>query len=58
MYITMYSDSNDIEGLIFEGHEGGKWTMRANGDRDINRFKMPGRPLGFGMYMGQGGTDN
>ena len=32
--------------------------MRANGDAQKPNFKMPGRPLGFGIFMGQGGTAN
>ena len=58
MYITVLSDSNDVEGLIFEGDKGTLWTMWANGDKNIARFQMKGRPLGFGIYMGQGGTQN
>ncbi len=58
MYITVYSDTNDIEGLVFEGDKGTIWTMRANGDKDIARFQMKGRPLGFGIFMGRGGTEN
>ena len=52
MYIEIYSDTNDIEGLVIYGDKGAVWTMRANGDREINKFRMGGRPLGFGIYMG------
>ena len=31
--------------------------MRANGAGNV-RFRMKGRPLGFGIYMGKGGTTN
>ena len=55
--IVIYSDSNDVEGLVFKGHLGTTWTMRANGKK-FTEFKMLGRPIGFGMYMGKGGTDN
>ena len=58
MYIEIYSDTNDIEGLVIYGNKGAVWTMRANGDKNINKFRMGGRPLGFGIYMGKGGTNN
>ena len=32
MYIKIYSDLNDIEGLEFTGNRGTVWTMRANGE--------------------------
>ena len=58
MYVEIFSDSNDIEGMILTGHLGTIWTMRANGARSSPVFQMAGRPIGFGMYMGYGGTDN
>ena len=58
MYTTVYSDSNDIEGFIFEGHLGTQYVFRANGANFSPKFRMKGRPIGFGMYMGYGGTDN
>ena len=31
MYLTLYSDTNDVEGMIWEGNFGSTWTGRANG---------------------------
>ena len=31
MQIQVYSDSNDVEGLVMYGHLGSVYTMRANG---------------------------
>ena len=56
MYVTVYSDSNDIEGLVLEGHLGTEYVMRANGLQSSPKFQMAGRPIGFGIYMGTGGT--
>jgi len=58
MYIEIYSDSNDCEGMVLFGHEGTVYSMRANGASSSPKFRMEGRPIGFGMYMGYGGTDN
>ena len=38
MFIEIYSDKNDVEGLVFYGNKGAVWTMRANGDRTIEKF--------------------
>lgn len=58
MYTTVYSDSNDVEGFVFEGHLGSTYTFRANGNAFSPKFRMLGRPIGFDMYMGYGGTSN
>ena len=58
MYVEIFSDSNDVEGMILTGHLGTIYTLRANGKRSSPTFRMPGRPIGFGMFMGYGGTDN
>ena len=31
MYLTLYSDDNDVEGMVFDGNLGSSWTARANG---------------------------
>ena len=55
--MTIYADSNDVEGLVFEGNGGSVWTMRANGATN-SRFQLEGRPIGFRVWMGRGGRDN
>ena len=56
MYATIYADSNDIEGWIFEGYLGTQYTFRANGDDPSDKFRMGGRPIGFYVNEGRGGT--
>lgn len=51
MFSTIFADSNDMEGLIFEGNGGTTWTMRANGKTN-QRFQLEGRPIGFRVWMG------
>ena len=58
LYVKIYSDSNDMEGFEILGHLGTVWTMRANGADNSGWQKMLGRPIGFSMFMGRGGTDN
>ena len=55
MYLTIYSDSNDVEGMIWEGNFGSTWTGRANGDNPSSKMKMLGRPIGFRVWKGNGG---
>ena len=31
MYFTVFSDINDVEGILFEGHLGTEYSFRANG---------------------------
>ena len=31
MWLTLYSDTNDVEGMIWEGNFGSSWIARANG---------------------------
>ena len=58
MYLTVYSDLNDIEGLIFEGYDTTKWTLRGNGLDFSPKFRMGGRPIGFRVWSGPGGVAN
>ena len=58
MYFTVYEDSNDIEGFVFTGHAGSEYSFRANGEDASPTYRMPGRPIGFGIYTGDGGTSN
>ena len=58
MYLTIYSDSNDVEGMIWEGNFGSTWTGRANGDNTSSKMKMLGRPIGFRVWKGNGGVNN
>ena len=58
MYLTVYSDLNDIEGLIFEGYDTTKWTLSGNGLDFSPRFRMGGRPIGFRVWSGPGGVAN
>lgn len=51
MYFTIYSDRNDIEGIVFEGNKGTSWSLRANGALS-ERFRMKGRPVGFRVWEG------
>ena len=54
MFVTIFADLNDVEGMIWEGNFGTTWTMRANGEENERR-QMGGRPIGFRVYMGDGG---
>ena len=56
--VKVYSDTNDCEGFIMYGHLGSVYTMRANGATSWPEQTMLGRIIGFGMYMGTGGTAN
>ncbi len=51
MYVSIFSDENDIEGLMIEGNKGTNFTMRANGEIS-DRFRMKGRPVGFRVMEG------
>ena len=31
MWLTIYFDNNDAEGMVWEGHLGSIWASRANG---------------------------
>lgn len=58
MWLTIFADSNDAEGIIWEGHLGSVWTSRANGNVGSPRLRMGGRPIGFRVWMGDGGMEN
>jgi len=58
MFLTIYADRNDAEGIVWEGDAGTIWTSRANGDVGSPREQMQGRPIGFRVWMGKGGMDN
>lgn len=38
MYVTIYSDFNDVEGIVMEGHNGTEYVMRANGNNVSPKF--------------------
>ena len=38
MYLTLYSDTNDVEGMIWEGNLGSSWIGRANGENGSSRM--------------------
>ena len=56
MYATIYSDTNDVEGFIFEGYLGSPYVFRANGADHSPKFRLGGRPIGFKVGEGLGGT--
>ena len=58
MYLRIYSDQNDVEGIVWWGDQGTKWELRANGDNDSPKERMGGRPIGFRVWMGKGGLPN
>ena len=58
MFMTIYSDWNDVEGMIFEGNTGTEYIMRANGNTPSPKLQLAGRPIGFRVWMGRGGRDN
>ena len=58
MYLTIYADSNDAEGIVWEGNFGTVWTSRANGNVSSPKEQMGGRPIGFRVWMGDGGMPN
>ena len=55
MWLTLYSDGNDIEGMVWEGHLGTEWIARANGNDSGPKNRMKGRPIGFKVVNGVGG---
>jgi hypothetical protein len=38
MYLTLYSDVNDVEGMIWEGNFGSNWIGRANGSGSSSKM--------------------
>ena len=58
MYLTIFADSNDAEGIVWEGNFGSTWVSRANGNVSSPREQMGGRPIGFRVWMGEGGMPN
>ena len=56
MYAEIFSDTNDTEGWIFTGYLGTVWTFRANGADSSPVFRLGGRPIGFKVNEGVGGT--
>ena len=58
MYVKIYADKNDAEGITWWGHKGTEWISRANGEKNSNKEQMGGRPIGFRVWMGTGGRDN
>ena len=58
MYLIIYADSNDAEGMTWTGDKGTTWIARANGEAQSPNERMKGRPIGFRVWMGQGGKEN
>ena len=56
MHAKIYSDTNDVEGWIFYGHLGTEYVFRANGNSASDKFQLGGRPIGFDVGEGRGGT--
>lgn len=52
MYNRIFSDSNDVEGIIWWGNGGTQWDSRANGNLDSPIERMGGRPIGFRVQHG------
>ena len=52
MYLSIYSDSNDVEGIVWWGHLGTEWISRANGDSFSPKEQVSGRPIGFRVWLG------
>ena len=53
MYNRIFSDTNDVEGIIWWGNGGSQWNSRANGDLDSPKERMGGRPIGFRVWIGE-----
>ena len=52
MYVTIYSDINDAEGIVFEGYKGTEYSYRANGNELSPKERLGGRPIGFRVWQG------
>lgn len=52
MFLTIFADWNDVEGMIFEDNFGSEFTMRANGNVASPLLELQGRPIGFRVWMG------
>ena len=58
MFLTVFADSNDVEGLIFEDYATTQFVARANGELTSGRQQLGGRPICFRVTMGEGGRPN
>ena len=58
MYFTVFSDINDVEGILLEGYEGTEWSFRANGEESSPKERLGGRPIGFRVWQGEGGISD
>ena len=58
MYLQVFADKNDVEGIEWTGRNGQKWVSRANGAISGPKQQMKGRPIGFRVWMGKGGAEN
>ena len=47
MYVSIYSDINDAEGIVFESWLGTEYSYRANGNELSDKARLGGRPIGF-----------
>ena len=57
IWLQYLYDNQDIEGMKWWGHLGTDWTSNANA-KNRKLFDIPGRPIGFRTWIGQGGADN
>lgn len=58
MYLTIFADNNDVEGITWTGNFGTEWVSRANGQEQSPVLRLEGRPIGFRVWMGEGGKEN
>ena len=47
MYVSIYSDINDAEGIVFKSWLGTEYSYRANGEELSDEARLGGRPIGF-----------
>ena len=58
MYVSIYSDINDAEGIVFKSWLGTEYSYRANGEELSNEERLGGRPIGFRVLQGFGGVED
>ena len=58
MFLLIYFDSNDVEGMNWTGNGGTEWKSKADGTSAAPLLRMKGRPIGFRVTMGNGGSSD
>lgn len=58
MFGQLYTDTNDIEGIVFWDLNNVEYKMRADGTSPSPKFQFSGRPIGFKVWEGKGGVVN